>query len=279
MDLFKKVLKSLISESYESRILFGYHTTNRSNVDPIKNTGFKVGDRSMQGKGFYSFYDLDEAKGYAGKGEINDPVIVKFKITKPEKLLYVNIAIAKKVLGTGYGLKAYSLKNQVEEYYGSFERFKEQLSYEWDKKSDSEIESRLQEIEDNNSESNQRVFLFSMLSADANNKLNVVLDGNYGIEIRLNKTDLADPLGFYESKGRGDFSEDKFVPFDKISFFTKIPRTPTYSDLIEFIKDSDLIDADKNDVLLKIDQTMDKVRNSREYNALDSMYKIARSIK
>jgi hypothetical protein len=210
----KKLLReSLLGEEFDGDSLFGYHVTSMSNLDSIKQNGLSIGSRSMQGKGLYGFYDYDHAFRYARKGEVNDPIIIKFYITSVDRFLYLNMDIAKSVLGNDY-----HLETQVENYfYGGFAAFFEEVKKANPSMTEDKLRGILKNIEDNNSEGNQRTFVFSLIPADLNNKLNIVWDGNYGLEFRISNTRYVKVVGYDVPSFHGeDKKEVKFSIFDSI---------------------------------------------------------------
>lgn len=256
--------------------LYGYHVTSRTKLEMIKN-GFTAGHRQMQGKGFYAFYDYSHAQRYANKGEVNDPVIVKFLIDCKRCLLYLNMDIAKAVLGQGY-----HLSQQVDEYFKYFGDTRSGLDfilkqanmvYRRDFTMDDLIE-KLNYIEENNSEGNQRTFVFEMISSDVNNVLNICWNGNYGLEYRINRMSLAIPLGYME------VNTEEYIPFNTEGL---IPKTEEYQPLIDYI-DSRGINPDtisKQD-LFKVkyhaNERLNIVRNNNDFdyyqNIIDLIDKI-----
>ena len=139
-DLYSELIREVLRESYEEGKVYGYHVTYEGALDSIFKNGFNVGQRSMQGKGFYSFYDLKTAIGYGLKDASVGTFIVKFEITDTQKLLYLNMKIAKEILGSQY-----TLKDQLNKLYkddgGFYFFYKRKLSYGYDKKPIEEIES------------------------------------------------------------------------------------------------------------------------------------------
>jgi hypothetical protein len=260
------IYKSVLTEEFVGNELYGYHATSRKNIDSIADNGFKTGDRQMQGKGIYSFYNLDEAIRYAIKGEINDVIIIKYKITKPRSLIYLNMDIAKQYLGSNY-----SLKSQVDEKYWDYEKGLDafikgvRMAYKRDITLDGVID-KLNQIENNNSESNQRTFWAHMIPSSWNNNLNILLDGNYGVEIRVNRPDLMYVLGYYDGP---NFNELK--PLEK----DPIPNTPEYDELRKWRNETG---KDIYSLKTHFDEKQAEVRNNREYDYYNDLINKIRKI-
>jgi hypothetical protein len=85
---------------------------------------------------------------------------------------------------------------------------------------------KLDYIENNNSEGNQRTFVFEMISSDVNNTLNICWNGNYGLEYRINRTSLAIPLGYMELN-----DANSYYPFNSEGL---VPDTPEFKPLIDY---------------------------------------------
>jgi len=264
--LIQKLLReSLINEEYDGNELYGYHVTSIDNVESINKNGFSIGHRSMQGKGVYSFYDINHAIRYASKGEINDPVIIKFKITAPTTLLYLNMRVAKEVLGSDY-----HLKTQIDrKYWGKYEKgllgFLEGVRQAY--KRDITMEQlivKLDEIETNNSEMNQRTFWSSMIPADWNNNLNILLDGNYGIEFRINNPRIMYVVGYHVVNPNGKLGE--LLPFEK----DEIPSGSEFDELRKWKTDTgyDLPTLEK-----MFDNKQMESRRNDEYDYYDGLIK------
>ncbi len=172
-----KLRGGLLNEEYDGHELYGYHVTSRSNIESIRDNGFNIGPRAMQGEGVYSFYDINHAIRYTNKGEVKDPIIIKFKITEPKTLLYLNTRIAKEVLGSDYHLKNQIDRKYWDGYRKGLPAFLEgvRLAYNRDITME-ELITKLDYIETNNSENNQRTFWASMIPSKWNNSLNILLD-------------------------------------------------------------------------------------------------------
>lgn len=257
--------------------LYGYHVTSRTKLDSIKN-GFNAGHRQMQGKGFYAFYDYSHAQRYAMKGEVSDPVLVKFLIDCKRCLLYLNIDIAKAVLGQGY-----HLTQQVDDYfkyYGDttsgldFILKQANMVYRRNFTMDDLIE-KLDYIENNNSEGNQRTFVFEMISSEVNNTLNICWNGNYGLEYRINRTSLAIPLGYMELN-----DANSYYPFNSEGL---VPDSPEFKPLADYIKsrgiNSQIISKqDLYKIKYHANEMQNNVRNNRDFdyyqNIIDLVDKI-----
>ena len=266
MKLYK-LYEEVLREEYDNGILYGYHVTSMGFLDSIKRYGFKVGSGQMQGKGVYSFYDFKHAKGYASK-EISHDIIVKFVITNPSPIIILNTEIAKEVLGSEY-----HLRDQVNRY--SWDGVKglngflklAKMVYKKDITLDELIEE-LNYIEENNSESNQRIFWSYMIPSRVNGKLNILLNNNYGIEYRINRVNIMTPIGYY-FKGEYISFEDDVI----------IPDTDEYDELRKYLSNYD----DKLLALIeykqKLEGILNNVKSNREWDKIQGLIgKIDKSI-
>lgn len=249
----KKLLReSLLGEEYSNERLFGYHVTSMKNLDAIKRDGLKSGTREMQGKGLYAFYDYDHALRYARKGEINSPIIIKFYVTSPNRFLYLNMDIAKAVLGPN----DYGLVSQVENYfYGGFNAFFEEVKKANPTMTEEKLMGILKKIEEDNTESNQRTFVFSLIPSTLNNSLNIVWNGNYGLEFRINRIDYVKVVGYDVPNFHGGETEQQ-----TFSILDSIPEDSKFDILRDFLVNNPRLD------------TFDKA-----YKHIDDMYINARS--
>lgn len=253
--------KALLNEEYTEGKLYGYHVTSITNLESIKQNGLNVGQRSMQGKGLYGFYDYDHALRYASKGEVNKPIIIKFYITSPNKFLYLNMDIAKDVLGDNHDLMA-----QINNYfYGGFDEFFNQVKATNPNMTEDKLKNILQNIQDDNTEGNQRKFLFHLIPDELNNKLNVVWNGNYGLEFRINNTRYVKVVGYDVPNFYGKDSEK-----NKVAFIDKIPNTEEFEPLLTFLENNK--DLDTYDKIYDTVKTLlHNIRNSREFYYYNSI--------
>jgi hypothetical protein len=257
--LIQKVLrKNLLKEEYDTsaNTLFGYHITSESNIEGIKKTGLKIGGRRMQGSGLYAFYDYDHAMRYLMKGEVNNPVIVKFNITTPSRLLYLNMDIAKQVLGDEY-----HLVNQCENYfYNGIDGLLEEVNKTGRTLTRDELIAKLNKIEIDNSEGNQRDFCFSLIPSTLNDRLSIVWDGNYGLEYRINNLRIVNIIGITKINPSTGVEMNHY----QVSQLDKIPDGDKFKPLKEFMVDSNLDDFSKTRYILNNLQM--KARNNRDFN-------------
>jgi len=258
--------EALLNEEYAEGKLYGYHVTSMSNLESIKQNGLNVGQRSMQGKGLYGFYDYDHAFRYASKGEIKEPIIIKFYITSPDsyRFLYLNMDIAKDVLGNDY-----DLISQINKYfYGGFDEFFNQVKAANPSMTEDKLKNILQKIQDDNTEGNQREFVFSLIPADLNNKLNVVWDGNYGLEFRIANTRYVKVVGYDVPNFYGKDTET-----NKVSFIDKIPNTEEFEPLLKFLENNKELNT-YDEIQYKVKSLMDNIRNSREFYYYNSIIEL-----
>jgi hypothetical protein len=253
----KKLLReNLLDEEYDGNSLYGYHVTSMDNLDSIKSGGLKAGTRGMQGQGLYAFYDYAHAYRYASKGEINNPIIVKFYVTSPHRFLYLNMDIAKAVLGSN----DYHLVNQIENYfYGGFDEFFNAVKSPNPNMTEDKLRDMLQNIEDDNSEGNQRTFVFSLIPKNLNDKLNLVWNGNYGLEFRINNTGYVKVVGYDVPNFHG-----KETKSHEFSIIDSIPSDSKYDILRDFLSKNPKLDSFDR-VYAVVDDLYKNVRNNREY--------------
>jgi hypothetical protein len=233
-NIIKKLLReNLLTEEYDGANLFGYHVTGLKKLDSIKQNGLMVGSRSMQGKGLYGFYDYDHALRYARKGEITGPIIIKFYITSPNRFLYLNMDIAKEVLGDRY-----HLMNQIEDYfYDGFEGFYSEVLKANPSMTVEKLKEVLYEIETDNSEMKQRTFLFSLIPSTLNDRLNVVWNGNYGLEFRMANPRYAKVVGYEIPNFNGQGSQNF-----EFSIVDSVPSDSKYDELRDFLASNPRLD-------------------------------------
>lgn len=269
-EYIKKLLReSLLDEEYISNSLYGYHVTSNNNLDSIKQNGLSVGSRSMQGVGLYGFYSYDHALRYARKGEITNPIIVKFYVTSPNRFLYLNMVIAKEVLGDDY-----HLMTQIENYfYGGFDEFYGEVLKANPGLSRESLIEKIQDIETNNTESNQRTLLFSLIPSTMNNKLNIVWDGNYGLEFRINNTRYIKVVGYDIPNFHG-----KENVSHGISLIDSIPEDSKYDVLRDFLLQNIKLDTfDK--AYGYVDNLYMNSRNNREYEFYEKLSNLLGTLK
>lgn len=270
-----KEVKSL-TEEYDGTQLLGYHVTSKSVIDSIAKDGLRAGQRKMQGEGFYAFYDKDRAIGYAAKdARDSGTVIVSFYVKSPNyKILYLNMDVAKEVLGDGY-----HLKDQIDNYFefkGGIDYFLRQvrLGTGDDNYSMKELLQKLEDIENNNSESNQRTLIFQMIPADLNNSLNIVWNGYYGVEFRFSEVYRLIPYKYEEMIGkRGSFDLVEIEPGYSFieDVLEKIPDVPENSELRDAIKDTDGTKMGLKRLKNHLEKMLDTVRSNRQYDKYNKM--------
>ncbi len=256
-NLIKKLLhESLLQEELLGGSLYGYHVTGKKNLESIKQNGLSVGHRAMQGAGLYAFYSYDHAMRYAGKGEITDPIIIKFYVTSPNRFLYLNMGIAKEVLGADY-----HLMTQIENYfYGGFDEFYQEVLKANPSITREEVIEKIQDIETNNSEMKQRTLLFSLIPSTLNDKLNIVWDGNYGLEFRINNPRYIKVVGYDVPNFHGQGGESH-----EFNFIDSIPQDSKYDILRDFLTQNPRLDSfDK--AYRHADDMYMNARNSRDFD-------------
>jgi len=260
-EIIREEVSKILNEEYVDGDLYGYHVTSKSSLDKISNDGFKIGSGRMQGKGVYAFYLIKDALLYGGKGNVptvgDGVAIVKFKITNPSSMLILNMKIAKDVFGSEYGLK-----NQIDKKYWGFGKGLEGLlklirvSINKDLTMEGLIKI-LDKIENNNSEMNQRTFWSSLIPSTESDSLNLLHNGNYGIEYRINNPSLMLPVGYY------NLGLDGLSDFTEFSKSRNIPDTEEYDEIRKHVEKTgeDLVAFKK-----RLEDKMYATRNNKEFD-------------
>jgi hypothetical protein len=196
-NIIKQLLReNLFSEEYDSsnKTLYGYHVTgnNPKSLESIKANGFYVGLGKMEGQGVYGFYNLDRACGYSSK-EGGTNRIIKFQITDLNRILILDMDIAKEMLGDDY-----HIANQLDKIFGldyCFEDAKK-VARDFFKTKEIYIE-QLNKME--NMESRWiGVELFTCHTLVFEGLVNVINYGSYGLQYRINDVEIAKPIGYYD---------------------------------------------------------------------------------
>lgn len=270
MNLIRKIIRKEISnilkEEFSNEVLYGYHVTSLKNWDNIKRNGLKIGDRAMQGSGLYAFYDYNHAIRYAMKGEIDNPILVKFIVTNPSRFLILNMDVAKEILGPD----DYHLYNQIEQYfYDGFNSFYEQVKLANPNMTIEELKNIIKTIESDNSEMKQRTFVFSLIPSNLNDRLNIIWNGNYGIEYRINRIDLIKVVGYKNIK------DDSEVV---LSVFDKIPKTEEFEPLIDFFNNHPKLDSIGMAYNLA-NNALNSSRNIRDWDYYESIIELLNKLK
>jgi hypothetical protein len=189
--LIKKLLReNLLGEEYDGHNLYGYHVTlnNPKTIESIKLNGFKIGGGDMEGRGFYSFYNLERACGYSSKqGSTNR--IIKFKIVDINNILILEMNIAKEILGVEY-----HIVNQLEKIYGLDYCYNNSIYTSLTKE---QYIDELNKIENMDARDIGPEF-FTMHTKDFESKINVINYGSYGMQFRINDVNIVKPIGVYE---------------------------------------------------------------------------------
>lgn len=195
----KLFIKKLLKEEFNkmSNELYGYHVTgnNPETLEKIKMNGFKIGNGQMEGEGFYGFYYLERAAGYSSKqGSTNR--IIKFKIINPSKILFLDMNVAKELLGNEY-----HIANQLEKCIdgGLDFCYSDHKSVFGDSvfSTKEEYIKNLYEIEKGYYAKIGQEF-YELQSQDFENSANVMNYSTYGEQYRINDISLIKPIGYYE---------------------------------------------------------------------------------
>jgi hypothetical protein len=265
----KQLLReNLLSEEFNNGILYGYHVTSLKNWKSIKQSGLNIGHRQMQGKGLYAFYDYNHAIRYGMKGEVSEPIIVKFEITTPKRFLILNMDIAKEILGSEY-----HLINQIENYfYGGLDAFyNEYVKLANPSMTIEQLKVKLNDIENDtyNSKDGQKHFVFDLIPRTLSDRLNIIWDGNYGLEFRINNLRYVKVLSY-----KSLFNDSE----ETITILDKIPDNEEFKPLVDFIKQNSHYDT--LDRLRKlIDDARMNARNTHEWDYYEELLKLIDKIK
>ena len=172
--------------------------------------------------------------------------------------------IAKDVLGNDY-----DLISQINNYfYKGFDEFFNQVKAANPSMTEEKLKNILQNIQDDNTESNQRTFLFSLIPAELNNTLNVVWDGYYGLEFRIANTRYIKVVGYDVPNFYGKDTET-----NKVSFIDKIPNTEEFEPLLKFLENNKELNT-YDEIQYKVKSLMDNIRNSREFYYYNSIIEL-----
>jgi hypothetical protein len=254
-----KLLDLLLEEYANDGRLYGYHVTNISNIESIIKNGFRPGERSMQGKGFYAFYDEGHARRYNCKDVFSkERAIIKFEILNKDMFIYLDMDIAKKVLG-----EEYHLKYQIDRYYKSFGGLEYFLKNYRLVMGDNEITmedliEKLDYIENRNDELVSRGLWADMMPMTMSDKLNLVHRGAYGLEYRINWGFKNLELINYtitDCSGNTDIKSLEYNVLDDI------PDTGKFKKLREFIIDNNYTNYKKGVISNKITELIKKTEN------------------
>ena len=194
---FKDIIQDILNEEYnqDNKSLYGYHVTlnNPQTINSIRNNGFTIGGGDMEGKGFYSFYDLNRACGYSSK-EYRTNTVIKFEITDINKLLILDMDIAKEVFG-----EQYHIVNQFERCFpnGIDDTYNDYLSVYGPTRTKEEYIQELYKLEEAGYQS-IGFEIFTLHSMNFQDNINVLSYGQYGMQFRLNDTSITKPVGVYE---------------------------------------------------------------------------------
>lgn len=255
-----KLLDLLLEEYINDYTLYGYHVTTLDRINDIKKNGFKIGHRSMEGVGFYSFYDYNKAVRYGMKDLSEKVVIIGFEILRPKNFIILNIDIAKKVFG-----EKYHLVDQLKRYYGSLEYVIEKLSGRYKNMTMDEFVDLLNDVEVNNK---QVYFWGEVLSVYLNDDINLIYDGTYGVHIRMNRGLKDIKLLFYDKLYSDDKDRHYFTILDDI------PNTEEFEILRDYILSNNLLGYDKSFLKQLVSDYLIKVKNNDDYNYFDTIDKL-----
>lgn len=196
----------LLNEEVRDNKLYGYHDTENKNVTSIELDGFKIGSRSMQGKGVYSFLNLTDnsggnaAIGYGQRHMGGDFSVIKFEILNPSQLLILDKKIAEDVFGQNG-----DIISQLENHFGSYENY-QNLIIKWLRPEFNNPEYlakfKIKLVTDFNGKGSKEL-MFGTANLEIFNKNGVIYDGEYGMQYLIKNPSIMKPLCYYEVENYG----------------------------------------------------------------------------
>lgn len=270
-----EILKDIIREELiDGGGLYFYHATSVNSIKSIKQNGLRKATNTMEGNGLYGFIEYERALRYGGK-QGRHSVFAKFKINQfdVKSLLYLDLDLAKKV----FGEQEYHLKNQLERYFTHSGGI-EYLVTEYNKIlrnpiSVEEYIQKLDELEKKDRRYISREILFDILDNE-NDNLNVVYEGEYGLQVRINDLGLIQGMvNYYVS----DMLTGEVTKHD-ITIVDDIPEGSEYDLLRTFFNENPRLTRMKiQEIVSLIKDHLFDVRDNKE--EVDKYTKILELIK
>jgi hypothetical protein len=270
-----EILRDIIKEELVSgRGLYFYHATSINSIKSIKQNGLRKATNTMEGQGLYGFIDYERALKYGGK-QGRSSVFAKFLIDdySIKELLCLDLELAKKI----FGEQEYHLKNQFERYFKNKGGIK-YLVNEYNKilKNPISIEEyveQLNELEKQNRRYISKEVLFDFL-ANENDNLDVVYEGEYGLQIRINNLNLIQGMVNYYV---ADMLTGETTKYD-ITIVDDIPEDKEYDLLRAFFNENPRLQRMKIDEIISLIKShLFDVRNnlpeSEKYNKILDLIK------
>jgi hypothetical protein len=119
----------------------------------------------------------------------------------------------------------------------------------------------------------QRTLLFSLIPATLNNKLNIVWNGNYGLEFRINNPRYVKVVGYDIPNFHG-----KETVSHEISLIDSIPEDSKYDILRDFLIQNPRLDSfDK--AYGYVDNLYMNARNNRDYEFYEKLSDLLDTLK
>jgi len=276
-----EILKDIIKEELVGDDLYFYHVTSKSAISSIIKNGLRTAERTMEGKGVYGFIDADRAMGYARKdAKDNEIAIATFRVngSYAKRLLYFDLDLAKQVFGS----ENYHLKNQLERYFktsdkGGIENLVDRYNYYYG--ANKSVESYIQELDELEKKDRRyisREMLFGILDNE-NNSLNVVYEGEYGMQIRLNSLHYIEKMVSYKviTNWYGKETSTHYP-----SILDDIPETEEFEPLRSFFNDNPkYLDEKPEKTINKLKDLQLSVRNNKDYDYYDQLINLLNKIK
>ncbi len=276
-----EILRDIIKEELVGDDLYFYHVTSKSAISSIIKNGLRPAERTMEGKGVYGFIDADRAMGYARKdAKDNEIAIATFRINGfyTKRLLYFDLDLAKQVFGS----ENYHLKNQLERYFktsdkGGIENLVDRYNYYYG--ANKSVESYIQELDELEKKDRRyisREMLFGILDNE-NNSLNVVYEGEYGMQIRLNSLHYIDKMISYKVITNW-YAKETSTHYPSI--LDDIPETEEFEPLRNFFNDNPTyLDQKPEYTIKKLKDLQFAVRSNKDYEYYDQLINLLDKVK
>ena len=255
-----------IDEDFKNNTIYAYHATSCDSIEGIELNGIKAGNRSMQGKGIYSFYELNECIGYGHRHIGESFCIVKLSISNYNRILILDKKIAEDILGSENS----DIIKQFDKIYGFDYFVKTFIDTSW--KKEYLVGNYVETLKDkmrtdyNNNQPKEIMWGLSGLEI-LDIPSAVIFDGEYGLTVLIKKPEIADAISYYKVNGYNDVSDEiKLISKEdkiKLNISDIINSNDEYIDL----RDENINNI--NDINAKIYQyknILDNVRNNKEYD-------------
>lgn len=263
-----------IVEEFNGTVLYGYHVAPLDSIDSIAKSGLKLGKRSMQGIGIYSFFDLDDAQAYANK-DSSTKAIVKFELNDLSKVLIFSKTHAIEMLGEENA----DIITQFDKVYGGFHNFLRKYVYGnthimlW-VDSIGGIESLkdiMREKFNKDTEMSARTILFGMFPSGFLDEIPtaIIFEGEYGLTLLVKQPEVINLVGYYIN----EFRQHRFILSALMNFYNgnnnigEIIANPEFEPIREYENEINSV-QDIHVLINKLDSLISKIRNNRDYEII-----------